>query len=105
MTAQSWPRRARARGSEPATSARPPVLAKPTTSEAASRIFGLAPFGITGEGTHTPAPAEKRGHKKGTGPVILEVPSPFYDPFFGQRSAASGEIINLMSSPVFGNVD
>src|SRR5207237_937218 len=37
MTAQRWPRRARACGSDPATSARPPVLAKPTTSEAARR--------------------------------------------------------------------
>src|SRR5215471_17475098 len=39
MTAQVCPRRARARGREPATSASPPVLAKPTTSEAATRIL------------------------------------------------------------------
>src|SRR5581483_4804902 len=37
ITAHSWPRRASASGSEPATSANPPVLAKPTTSEAASK--------------------------------------------------------------------
>src|SRR5579872_2618789 len=36
MTATSRPRRASAGGRKPATSARPPVLAKPTTSEAAS---------------------------------------------------------------------
>src|SRR5262245_47350471 len=39
MMAQSWPRRARARGNEPTTSAKPPVLAKTTTSEAASNTF------------------------------------------------------------------
>src|SRR5687768_5430362 len=39
MTAQRWPRCASAVGREPATSARPPVLANPTTSEAARRTF------------------------------------------------------------------
>src|SRR5437870_1403711 len=44
MTATECPRSARARGSAPATSASPPVFAKPTTSDAANRIrAGRAP--------------------------------------------------------------
>src|SRR5207237_9829069 len=38
MTATEFPRSAKARGSAPATSASPPVFAKPTTSDAANRI-------------------------------------------------------------------
>src|SRR5262249_30686390 len=41
MTAQSQPRRLKARGRDPATSARPPVLANGTTSEAASKTRGF----------------------------------------------------------------
>src|SRR5262245_52968638 len=43
---QRWPRSARARGSAPATSASPPVLANPTTSDAARTIVYDGPASV-----------------------------------------------------------
>ena len=51
--AVSRPRWERALGREPATSARPPVFAKPTTSEEANNTFCPAELAIDESGTYT----------------------------------------------------
>src|SRR5438270_6611197 len=51
--AHCQPRRAKAWGREPATSAKPPVLAKGTTSEAANNSFGSLAVAIPESGTRT----------------------------------------------------
>src|SRR5690348_1899336 len=66
MTAHSQPRRASALGSDPATSARPPVFAKGTTSEAANNSFGALAVAILESGTRS---------WPGSGPGVHRVPN------------------------------